>query len=648
MTYKNRKNNKNTKSRKQIRNVRNTKKTRMKFSNRRTLKYKHGGQGDDFKVSTKLDKAFGSNTTSTINTLKQGSQDIETKTGEVASTVAKGVAGLVKTFAYNLPKAGFNMGTDWLAAQVQVYWRFFKNNKIIVFGLFGFREAQSEQDLSNGGKIQLLEGGTQSIINDKLTDFDDYSPPHKEWIYPNFHDKIKTESTANVYVTPIGIGSVFAIKRSKIINFAKSFLPGKTNKPNEIVDIYSPTGYYIVVRITKAADFPAEIHYREIRYNFPEYFIGKKRYVISRIKNTVRLWRQIRVYELNLNKLNDTGTGLDGNATRVVIKKRGGATGDKIGNWEEKFSKKKERPYWRNDLTSEKTWRNPHIQTLLGDGSTSGDRSTLGEGLTTGERSTSGDRSTLGEGSTSGDRSPPLSKKKTSPRRQPTIKSADKQMPPPKYDSHKNNESQEQRKSSQRKKSAWEFEWIKINNNNQEVTSEAEEFTKYKNKYTGELLNKDDSKASNITSDMCNILCYMTNKTDSDVYRDTYCFNNTVIPISNMKNFHKFVIYFRHISNIANWLQDDEGNYYYKYDNNMKNGFTPCHFLPNSTDYFEMQEEGTKKNRFYKDELFGEDGLSCDGQAIMDKFSITDEAFNEYKIRETKRLLALQQYSTSH
>jgi hypothetical protein len=668
MTYKNRKNNKNTKSRKQIRNVRNTKKTRMKFSNRRTLKYKHGGgdEVEDFKVSTKLDKAFGSDTTSTINTLKQGSQDIETKTGEVASTVAKGVAGLVKTFAYNLPKAGFNMGTDWLAAQVQVYWRFFKNNKIIVFGLFGFREAQSEQDLSNVGKIQLLEGGTQSIINDKLTDFDDYSPPHKEWIYPNFHDKIKTESTANVYVTPIGIGSVFAIKRSKIINFAKSFLPGKTNTPNEIVDIYSPTGYYIVVRITKAADFPAEIHYREIRYNFPEYFIGKKRYVISRIKNTVRLWRQIRVYELNLNKLNDTGTGLDGSATGVVMKKRGGATGDRNGDWEEKLDKKKNRPYWKNLSTNETTWTKPNIQTLSGDestlgegsttgkGLTSGDGSTLGEGSTSGEGSTTEEESTLGEGSTtgkgstSGDRSTPLSKKKTSSPRKPTTKSADKQMPPPEHRSPKNNESQEQRKSSQRKKSAWEFEWIKINNNNQEVTSEAEKFTQYKNKYTGELVNKDDSKTSNITSDMCNILCYMTNKTDSDVYRDTYCFNNTVIPISNMKNFHKFVIYFRHISNIANWLQDDEGNYYYKYDNNMKNGFTPCHFLPNSTDYFEMQEEGTKKNRFYKDELFGEDGLSCDGQAIMDKFSITDEAFNEYKIRETKRLLALQQYSTSH
>jgi hypothetical protein len=161
-------------------------------------------------------------------------------------------------------------------------------------------------------------------------------------------------------------------------------LPGKTNKPDEIVDIYSPTGYYIVVRITKSAEFPAEIHYREIRYGFPDYYIGKKRYVISRIKNTVRLWRQIRVYELNFDKLNDTGTGNDRSAVIVRRKTTGGGDTDLNGTevesipstdtgsnnssdttdiWVEKFSEKHNKKYWRNTKNNTATWNNPHDPT---------------------------------------------------------------------------------------------------------------------------------------------------------------------------------------------------------------------------------------------------------------------------------------------
>jgi len=616
------------------------------------LKYK-GGEPETFKVMND----------SRIEDTKKIVHDVETKTGSILSKVGTGLAGVTKILAYNLPKAAVNLGTDLIGAQLQVFWRFFKNNKIVVFGLFGFREAQLEQDYNNNERIQLLEGGMQSRISDDLTDFDDYKPPHKEWIYPNFHDKIKNEE--NVYVTPIGIGSVFAIKRSKIINFAKSFLPGKTNKPDEIVDIYSPTGYYIVVRITKSAEFPAEIHYREIRYGFPDYYIGKKRYVISRIKNTVRLWRQIRVYELNFDKLNDTGTGTDGTAARVILKRGGGGdtdnedetetesiysktgtgsnnTSDTSDEWVEKFSETYKKPYWINKTNKKiKTWDDP---TQSKSDKTKSKSSTKVE-----------PHKKMNKHSTHSKPRKSHSKEPDSPPPTQTDSSIDEAQQPPVDESNDGPQSDDDDDQTvnqpiKQKKFAWEFEWIKINNDQEVSSEEKENFTHYKNKYTRELVKKNDPKASNITSDTCNILCYMTNNADNEKYRNTYCFNNTVIPIANMKNFHKFIIYFRHISNIANWIQNPkEEKYYYVYDKNMRESFTYCHFLPqantNGNTYFEMKEDDKTKRNFFKDELFGEDGLSCDGQAIMDKFSITDEAFNEYKIREKKRLLALQQYS---
>jgi hypothetical protein len=624
------------------------------------LKYK-GGEPETFKVMND----------SRIEDSKKIVHDVETKTGSILSKVGTGLAGVTKILAYNLPKAAVNLGTDLIGAQLQVFWRFFKNNKIVVFGLFGFREAQLEQYYNNE-RIQLLEGGMQSRISDDLTDFDDYKPPHKEWIYPNFHDKIKNEE--NVYVTPIGIGSVFAIKRSKIINFAKSFLPGKTNKPDEIVDIYSPTGYYIVVRITKSAEFPAEIHYREIRYGFPDYYIGKKRYVISRIKNTVRLWRQIRVYELNFDKLNDTGKGNDRSAVIVRRKTTGGGdtdnedegeteaesissrTGTSSNNrsdtsyeWVKKFSKQHNKPYWVNKTnTNIKTWDDPK--------QSESDKKKSRKKTHESKNPSDMGNTELQKSRRSRPRNSHSEKPEPEPDRPPSTQpfsSIDEAKQPPVDESNDGPQSDDDDDQTvnqpiKQKKFAWEFEWIKINNDQEVLLEEKEDFTQYKNKYTGELVKKNNPKASNITSDTCNILCYMTNNADNEKYRNTYCFNNTVIPIANMKNFHKFIIYFRHISNIANWIQNPKDEkYYYVYDINMKKGLTACHFLPASegNSYFEMKEDDKTKRNFFKDELFGEDGLSCDGQAIMDKFSITDEAFNEYKIREKKRLLALQQYS---
>jgi len=263
-------------------NIKNFNKTRIKKrprSNRHTLK--KGGYF--FTNSITGDSSI----TGDVNALKSGLAEKSGNAGEVLGKSAWQLGKFVKGLGQIATLA------DPVAYAVAAIWRLFNGRFFVVFGLKGFRQIQEDKGLNEEEKSPMIN----------VTNFDNkvYDSKYKNDMYPNFHENgsyygIKKGS---IYVTPIGVGSVFIFKA-----FGGGTSKNRESKDSTAKEIYKPTNYYIVIKIDiNENNKPTAMHYREIRFDGNNYFIGQFPYKISRMSNTIRIWRQIRVFELNLSAI---------------------------------------------------------------------------------------------------------------------------------------------------------------------------------------------------------------------------------------------------------------------------------------------------------------------------------------------------------
>jgi hypothetical protein len=648
--------------------------------------------------------------------------------GKVADSTAKfGVLPAIGVGVY-AAKLGTNIGTDWLSAQIATVWRWYKSHKkIIVFGLFGYREAQKVQKygniMSTLTDIQALLNGRASVINSDIKDLDLYWPTTKEWVYPNFHDEIPNAKLSfipennqrrangyNVFITPIGVGSVFRFKKG--IDYLIDLFGSGDSKSAEITDVGEPTGLFIVVNVNYAErgeQYPTQIDYREIRWNATNYCLGVQERSIKRGKNTVRIWRQIRVFELNIDLITNDYK-LDG---ENYVKKGGGNHNSKkiVGgninfngnnmleldqHWYA-ISKNDSTPrgmvFYYNKTTNESTWQDlpksvqdivtsklrvfsewkplGGINPLLPDANDRlpKKRATIFPGWTVnrdGKYVNESNKQDVRDALTNYD-IPENCKEKPDDcdnidniEKPPTegpaaeAEAADGETPPVPVGVQVQSPTQsEQSEMVTTAKDDWEFEWIKLNNSDP-VKKDETDYTHMYNIYTREKVAKDTAKAGNITENHCNILCHMTSKTNTEIYRKYYCFTTEGQKIRDVRKLQQFVIYFRHISNINNWKQMSttdknesvRGKYYYEYNKDMIATNIPCDYIPTAKGkpddkrYFlvkvlnQQTNSYVDKNYFDLAELNGLTGLAANTEAMLSMFSLTPAKWLQYKQNE--------------
>jgi hypothetical protein len=640
-------------------NIKNFNKTRIKKrprSNRHTLK-KGGLFKHDFNAAK--------------SKLAEG-------TGNIGQVIGKGILKTGKIL-----KGVAQIATDIPAYALAAMWRLFNNRFFVVLGLKAFRQLQADKMLNEKDQAPII----------KLPNFDKASSKYKNDIYPNFHenDSYYGIKEGSVYVTPIGVGSVFIFKKA----FNRGTSKNKELKDSTATEIYKPTSYYIVIKIELNENSkPTAMHYREIRFDGNNYFIGQFPYEVTRTSNTIRFWMQIRVFELNIGAITSnyqqkfiqksTGGGQKEDLQKriktmdVEIDDESTPESDKndlllerirLSDELVKLIQGEKQQQWRQQSERrqperrqpEQQQRPRHI------GCVGNDCDRILESRQFYDR---------GNGTSSSPTfrtiHPPYSSDRTQPLYIPRSPSSSiGQMPVIAYSARSQRSPSSITSTSSGAYDPVDYVYPKYTNPTFSITDKSRitsatkpqekrelspdinegshnfwsmEWKKnddyYINKYTKEETN-DTEKIAKIKADECNILNYFTTKGASTQPSDLYCFksnNNqkslvgSAPPISNLRQFQKFLIFLRHIANPNNWQMQDDVQYKYKYDFNMKSGYSSCTFLPDLNDdvdtYYTI-DRGSDEAR----DLFSESELpnllDIDTPIIFKNFSVTLEDYIE-------------------